>query len=100
MVVSLGPRPSLPGGGVGPGPSGPPGGREETLNYMVPADASEGEKVKVRVEVVDQRGRRVIYEGMHGPGERIPPQRIRVTAVTRARIFVDGKVEAEREYVP
>jgi len=100
LVVSLGPKPTEPGGPPATGPSGPHGAREETLTYMVPADAGADGEVEVVIEIVDEEGRRKIYQGRHKPGEKIPAQRIEVTAKTKARILVDGKVEAEREYLP
>lgn len=100
MLVSLGPKPSAPGRPVLPSLPGQTEGREETLNYVVPADAEQEGTVQVKVVVVDRQGERTIYEGRHRPGERIPPQRIRVRTLTRARIFVDGELAGEREYVP
>ncbi len=99
MVLSLGPEPAMP-----PGPPLPPppggAGREETLTYVVPAGVGKQGEVEVRIEVADENGRRKIYEGRHRGGERIPPQKIRVTSPTTARIFVDGKLRAERQYLP
>ncbi len=100
LVVSLGPKPSEPGGPPPMAPPGPRGAREETLTYMVPADAGADGEADVAIEIIDENGRRRIYQGRHKPGERIPPQKIRVTAKTKARILVDGKVRAEREYLP
>ena len=97
MVLSLGPEPA----GPPPLPPTPTGaGREETLNYVVPAEAARQGEVEVRIEVADEQGRRTIYEGLHRAGERIPPQRVTITSATTARIFVDGKVRAERQYLP
>jgi serine/threonine-protein kinase len=100
IVLSLGPE--------RPGPTGPPlpppptGGatREETLEYVVPADVSDGGEVVVTIEVADENGTRRIYQGRHRPGDRIPPQKITVTAPTTARILVDGELRGTREYLP
>jgi len=54
----------------------------------------------VRIEVADEQGRRTIYAGRHRAGDRIPPQKVTITSATTARIFVDGKVRAERQYLP
>ncbi len=106
MVVSLGPESaSLAGqaGGAAPGSPTPASGqhsREETLSFVVPADAGGGEEVEVVVEVNNQDGRRRIYQGLHRPGQRIPPQKIVITGPTTARIRVNGEVRAERQYLP
>jgi len=99
MVVSLGPEPAMPTGPtLPPTPTG--AGREETLNYVVPADAIEDGEAEVRIEVSDEAGTRTIYEGRHRAGERIPPQKVTITSATTARIFVGGSVRAERQYLP
>jgi serine/threonine-protein kinase len=100
IVLSLGPEPKVPTGPTLPGP--PPGdaGREEILNYVVPADASADGDVSVVVVVEDEEGRRTIYEGRHRPSAKIPPQTIHVKSATRARIYVDEKLRAERQYLP
>lgn len=55
----------------------------------------------VKVEVVDEQGRRtVIYEGTHRPGESIPPQTIVVSGPKTARILVNGRLRSERQYLP
>ncbi|UCC68117.1 MAG: protein kinase [Armatimonadota bacterium] len=100
MVVSLGPEPGLP---VGPSlPTGPGSrqGREYPLDFTMPADGSDEGEREVVIEVVDEDGSRIIYRGRHGPGERIPQQTIRVVSATTARILVDGKVCAKRQYLP
>jgi len=100
MVLSLGAEPPMPTGPTLPQPPTTGGAREETLNYVVPADAAKQGEVEVRIEVSDEKGSRKIYEGRHRAGERIPPQKVQVTSPTRARIFVDGKLRAERQYLP
>ncbi len=100
MVLSLGPEPTAPTGPALPGPSVSIPGREETLNYVVPADIADKDEVEVMIEVADESGTRRIYQGRHRPGDRIPPQRIKVTAPTTARILVDGKLQGTREYLP
>ena len=100
MVVSLGPESGLP---LGPSlPSGPTSkqGREYTLNFTVPGNGSDEAEVEVVIEVSDANGSRTIYEGRHRPGEGIPPQTIRVSSTTTARMLVDGKVRARRQYLP
>ncbi len=100
MVVSLGPERALPGGQTLPGGTGPGEGREYTLNFTVPAAGPGEEEVDVTVEVVDEHGSRIIYQGRHVAGERIPPQSIKVVTATTARILVDGEVRARRQYLP
>ena len=100
MVVSLGPESGLP---LGPSlPSGPTSkqGREYTLNFTVPGNGSEEAEVAVVIELADADGSRTIYEGRHRPGERIPAQTIRVVSATTARMLIDGKVRARRQYLP
>ena len=99
MVVSLGREPE---GLVGPTlpPAGSAEGREEKLTYVVPADLNKRGPVEVVVELVDDAGRRKIYTGTHRAGERIPEQKIIVKSATTARILVDGKLMAERQYLP
>jgi serine/threonine-protein kinase len=99
LVVSLGEE----RGGLAPPPPSPPDqkeGRRETLTYVVPAEWARQGPVKVVVELTDDGGRRVIYEGTHRAGDRIPPQEIIVKSATTARIYVEGKAQAERQYLP
>jgi len=109
MVVSMGPEPASLGGA--PSPLGPPvpapsasksasGGREETLSFVVPAEAGEEAEVEVVIEVLDHTGRHKIYQGLHRPGQRIPPQKITIIGPTTARILINGEVRAERQYLP
>ena len=100
IVLSLGPEPPMPPGATLPPPPTPGGGREETLNYVVPAEGTRQGEVEVRIEVADEQGRRTIYEGQHRAGDRIPPQKVNITSPTTARIFVDGRLRAERQYLP
>jgi len=97
MVVSLGPRPVLPPGP--PLPAQPGSGREEKLEFAVPADVGSGE-VTVTVEVTDEQGRRVIYEQHHRAGDAIPPQAVVVRAPTTVRVLVNGQLRAEEHYRP
>jgi beta-lactam-binding protein with PASTA domain len=100
IVLSLGREPPIP---VGP-PTPPTGqtdtGREETLNFVVPTDPDEHGEVDVTIELFDESGRTKVYQARHRAGERIPTQRIRVTSSTTARIYVNGKLRAERHYLP
>jgi len=98
IVLSLGAEPVAPVGPPLPQSSSADGGREETLMYVIPADAEA--EVELKIEIVNDEGKRTIYQGRHAAGERIPPQKIRVTSPTRARIFVDGNLRAERQYLP
>ena len=100
MVVSLGPESGLPLGPSLPGGATSRQGREYTLTFTVPGNGSNEAAVEVVIEVSDADGSRTIYEGRHRPGEGIPPQTIRVSSTTTARILVDGKVRAERQYLP
>ncbi len=99
MVVSLGREPEGPVGPTLP-PAGGVEGREEKLTYVVPADLNKRGPVEVVVELVDDTGRRKIYTGTHRAGERIPEQKIVVKSATTARILIDGKLLAERQYLP
>jgi serine/threonine-protein kinase len=100
LVVSLGPEPTASPGPTHTASPAPHGVREETLTYVVPADADRGAERMVAVELVDETGRRRIYEGRHKAGESIPPQRIKIVTATTARILIDGRVRAERQYHP
>jgi serine/threonine-protein kinase len=100
LVVSLGPEPATSAGRTGIVSPAPHGIREETLTYVVPGDAERGAERMVAVELVDETGSRRIYEGRHKAGERIPPQRIRIVTTITARILIDGRVRAERQYHP
>ena len=99
MVVSLGRERAGPVGPALP-PAGGGDAREETLTYVVPAEAAKQGTVSVVVELVDESGRRKLYEGRHRAGEHIPPQKIVVKSATTARILVDSKLRAERQYLP
>ena len=100
IVLSLGPEPPIPV--EPPAPAGGRGeaGRDETLTFVVPADLGKQGTVSVTIELSDDSGRRRIYEGRHRAGERVPPQKIHVSSATTARIYVDGKLQAERQYLP
>ncbi len=98
VVLSLGVEQSTPIAPAVPG-GGETEGREETLNFVVPADA-KGDQVTVAIELSDDTGKTRIYEGRHRPGDKIPPQKIRVSSPTTARIYVDSKLQAERQYLP
>jgi len=100
MVVSLGPESGLPLGPSLPSRPASKQGREYTLNFTVPGNGSDEAEVEVVIEVTDADGSRTIYEGRHRPGEGVPPQTIRVASATTARILVDGKVRARRQYLP
>jgi len=100
MVVSLGPQPTMPPGPPLPGSPEVQAGREETLVYSVPTDAGPRPLAKVVVELTDQSGRQVIYEGFHKPGESIPPQKIRIANPATVRILVNGETRWQRQYLP
>lgn len=100
IVVSLGPRPPMPQPPPLPTPPGTQTGREETIIYSVPSDLPAGTQAKVTIEVVDDSGPRVVYEGLHKPGEDVPPQKITITSPTTVRILLDGNVRWERAYTP
>ena len=99
IVISQGPKPALPPGPPLPPQPGPAEGREEKLEFMVPADAGPGE-MKVTVELTDDRGRRAIYEGRHRAGESIPTQTLMIAGKTVVRVFVNDRLRAEHEYEP
>jgi serine/threonine-protein kinase len=99
IVVSQGPKPALPPGPPLPPQPGSSAGREERLDFTVPAEVGPGE-AKVVVEVTDERGKRIVYEGRHGAGEHIPTQTLTITARTTARVLVNDRVRAEYQYEP
>jgi hypothetical protein len=70
------------------------------LSYIVPTEGVPNRELVVTVQVLDEQGERTIYEGRHRPGESIPKQTITVTSPTTARIFVAGRLRAERQYLP
>ena len=100
LFRSLGREPPLP---VGP-PSPPTGqtdtSREETLSFVVPTDPGERGPVTVTIDLFDESGRTTVYQARHRGGDRIPAQKVRVASPTTARIYVDGKLRAERHYLP
>jgi len=100
IVVSLGPRPPMPQPPPLPTPPGAQTGREETIIYSVPSDLPAGSEATVTIEASDENGRRVLYEGVHKPGEQVPPQKITVTTPTTVRILLNGEVRWERQYAP
>jgi serine/threonine-protein kinase len=99
IVLSLGVEPAVPVGPPLPG-QGQTQGREETLNFVVPADIGKQGEGTVTIELSNDSGRTKIYEGRHRAGDRIPAQKIHVTSATTARIYIDGKLQAERQYLP
>jgi serine/threonine-protein kinase len=100
IVLSLGPEPPVPVGPPAGGTRNTETGRDETLTFVLPADVRKQGLVTVTIELSDDSGRTRIYEGRHRAGERVPPQKIHVSSATTARIYVDGKLQAERQYLP
>ncbi|MFB3880206.1 MAG: protein kinase [Armatimonadota bacterium] len=100
IVLSLGREPAIPVGAQTPPGGRTDSGREETLNFAVPADPAARGQVEVAIEVEDDHGTTQLYRGRHRPGDRVPPQKIRVISPTTARIYVDGRLRAERQYLP
>jgi serine/threonine-protein kinase len=100
IVLSLGPEPPVPVGPPAGGTRNTETGRDETLTFVLPADVRKQGPVTVTIELSDDSGRTRIYEGRHRAGERVPPQKIHVSSATTARIYVDGKLQAERQYLP
>jgi serine/threonine-protein kinase len=92
LVVSKGPKPPETGPGVEPGPQG-----KETINFTVPKDVGPGE-VKVRVELKDAGGTRVLYEDDHSAGESIPPLTITYSGRAEAKIYVADKLRWSRTF--
>jgi len=83
LVISKGPPPVTP----------PPGGAieaEATIAYTVPDDVGS-DQVQVRVEVVDEKGKRVLYDAPHMAGDELPALKVRYTGRAIARVFIDGK---------
>jgi predicted Ser/Thr protein kinase len=85
LVISKGPPPVVP----------PPGGvvegtAEATITYTVPDDVGS-DQVQVRVEVVDDNGKRVLYDAPHMAGDELPPLKVRYAGRAIARVFIDGK---------
>jgi len=100
IMLSLGPEPPIPLGPPPPPARHTDGGRDETLTFALPADLGKQGPVTVTIELSDDSGRKKIYEGRHRAGERVPSQKIHVSSATTARIYVEGKLQAERQYLP
>jgi hypothetical protein len=100
--VSLGPKPTnvpLPPGPTPPTAGGARQSKEESFTYMVPAEGDSKQKVKVTVQLIDDEGnKRILYEGLHLPGELIPQQTFTVTDPVVLRVLVDGEVKLERPF--
>ncbi len=104
IVLSLGTEPPIPGSGdISPTA---PEGRDETLTFTVPqSDTTTGPQTRpspitVRIVVQDDSGSRTIYQASHVPGRPIPPQKIHISSPTTASIYLNGKLEATRHYLP
>jgi len=91
LVVSKGPEEEPPE------PKPEPATGQETITFTVPDDVGPSE-VKVRVELADAEGRRVVYDGMHAAGESIPPLRVNYSGRAEAKVYVDGKVRWSRTF--
>jgi len=65
----------------------------------VPTDIGADE-ARVKIEVTDDKGTHFIYEGLHQPGEEIPPQRLAITSQTTVRILVNDEFRWEQSYAP
>jgi serine/threonine-protein kinase len=100
IVLSLGPEPPIPLGPPAPPARHTDSGRDETLTFALPTDLGKEGPVTVTIELSDDSGRKKIYEGRHRAGERVPSQKIHVSSATTARIYVEGKLQAERQYLP
>lgn len=86
LIVSKGPPPAAPGP---PGP-GSEGSAEATVAYTVPDDVGPGQ-VQVRVEVIDQAGKRVLYDAPHMAGDQLPPLKVRYSGRALVRVLIDGQ---------
>ncbi len=100
IVVSLGPRPPTPEPPPLPEPPEGGTGREETIVYTVPADLPGAGKANVTIEMLDDTGRHIIYQGQHRRGDRLPPQKVTINGPTTVRILLNGEVRWERKYRP
>jgi hypothetical protein len=100
--VSLGPKPTnvpLPPSPTPPTAGGAQQAKEESFTYMVPTEGDSKQKVKVTVQLIDEQGsKRVLYEGLHLPGELIPQQTFTVSDPVVLRVLVDGEVKLERPF--
>jgi serine/threonine-protein kinase len=84
LVVSKGPAPA-------PTPTaGGEGSAEATVAYTVPDDVGSAQ-VQVRVEVIDQAGKRVLYDAPHMAGDELPPLKVRYTGRALVRVLIDGQ---------
>ena len=70
----------------------PPGGAgaEATIAYTVPEDIGS-ERVQVRVEVVDDAGKRVLYDAPHMAGDQLPTLKIRYAGRAVVQVFLDNR---------
>jgi predicted Ser/Thr protein kinase len=84
LILSKGPPPVT-------SPAGGPAQRvgEATIAYAVPDDVGS-DQVQVRVEVVDDTGKRVLYDAPHMAGDQLPELKVRYTGRAIARVFIDG----------
>ncbi len=91
VVVSKGLEKPAPG----PGPVAPVS--PDTVTYTVPANTSPS-PAEVIVEISDGDTRSIIYQGRHGPGESIPPQKIPPGKAATVRIRLNGRLVEERSF--
>jgi hypothetical protein len=79
-----------------PPPPPPTNKREETISFTVPTGPAE--RVAVTIEVDDEKGQAVVYEGTHRPGTEIPPQTVTLTGTATVRILTDGVVQWSKTF--
>ncbi|HUT73691.1 MAG TPA: protein kinase [Armatimonadota bacterium] len=80
-----------------PPENGGPDTAEATIAYTVPDDAGAG-RVQVRIEVVDDRGKRVLYDAQHMAGDQLPPVKVRYAGRAVVRVLVAGRERWSRVY--
>jgi len=86
LIVSKGQAPSP----WEPPATGAQGGAEATIAYTVPDDVGDNQ-VQVRVEVVDDAGKRVLYDAMHMAKDQLPTLKVRYTGRALVRVLINGQ---------
>ena len=93
LVISRGEPPSV----WEPPEGGDESAAEATIAYTVPEDVGAG-RVQVRVEAVDDRGKRVLYHARHMAADQLPTLRVRYTGRMVVRVLIDGRERWSRVF--
>jgi len=86
LIVSKGPAPPA----WEPPEGGQQGTSEATVAYTVPQDVG-ADPVQVRVEAVDDRGKRTLYDAQHMAGDQLPGLSVRYTGQVVVRVLINGR---------